>query len=367
MITNTIFLCARIVVKAGPPFLVVYTNAAYCRLSGVDSHYAVGKSITALLAIPESTDSTGNDETANSGSHQAQGEEARPQDSQQQQPGNADNSGDQTYLAAEAAGRARAEATQEDKADMCLERLIAASGYGQIQSINLLSKSNNGDKGAGKDPTGEARSNESSLSSSAGESGPNQVKPCIMSISPVVSSPEAFMVTAVTDNDQESRHHKSKRRKHHHHDNATSPQSAAHGHNHSHHPRSVTLREISLHRKRHLITHFVIQLEPSEGVDPEGNAFGNLEGEMNSAASSTTAEAHLLGLTKSELRRHRNKRSAASAKLSDRSSFAADGPRDDNNDNDMDVDGSSGGVNGGEDANSQSSSGRSREAVTAIG
>ena len=43
----------RIVIKSVPPFLVVHTNAAYCRLSGIDSHAAVGKPISNLLSLPD--------------------------------------------------------------------------------------------------------------------------------------------------------------------------------------------------------------------------------------------------------------------------------------------------------------------------
>jgi hypothetical protein len=332
---------------------VVYTNAAYSRLSGIDSHHAVGKSITSLLAVPEENNSSGVDNNGNDG---PQADTAAGSQNLQpaggEQPPNPPGGDDQTYLAAEAAGRARAEATQEDKADMCLERLIAASGFGQIQEVSLLSKSHqmvghdvtvtsNGAKIAGK--SADDNSNESSISSSPFESGPTEIMACNMAISPVVSSPEAFTVsTTVTDNDhQESRHHKSKRRKQHHHEEAVQQS----GGQHHHHPRSVTLREISLHRKRHLITHFVIQLEPQEN---DGN-FGNLE--MHSA-SSTTAEAHVLGMTKSELRRMRKR--PASEMLQVASQQQAE-----NDNNNMDVD------DGAEDTNSQSSG--TREAVTAIG
>ena len=54
-----------------------------------------------------------------------------------------------------------------------------------------------------------------------------------------------------------------------------------------------------MHRKRHLITHYVIQLEPFEG------AVQKLGGIESHSSTSTTVEAHILGLTKSELRRQR--------------------------------------------------------------
>ena len=53
-----------------------------------------------------------------------------------------------------------------------------------------------------------------------------------------------------------------------------------------------------MHRKRHLITHYVIQLENYDSMQK----FGGLESQ---SSTSTTVEANILGLTKSELRRQR--------------------------------------------------------------
>jgi len=114
-----------------------------------------------------------------------------------------------------------------------------------------------------------------------------------MGVSPVVSSPEAFAV--VTDKEQESHDHKFKRRKHHQNDpiSTSSP----------HHPqqtrRSFQHREVSLHRKRHMITHYMIQLEPLDASSRKGS----LESQ---SSTSTTLEAELLGMTKSELRLRRD-------------------------------------------------------------
>jgi hypothetical protein len=116
-----------------------------------------------------------------------------------------------------------------------------------------------------------------------------------MSVSPVVSSPEPFNVAVATDKDQDDHHRKTKRRKHHHH--SDSLQSASNAHHQ--HRRIFLTREVSMHRKRHLITHYVIQLEPFEG------AFRKLGGVDSHSSTSTTVEAHILGLTKSELRRQR--------------------------------------------------------------
>lgn len=55
------------------------------------------------------------------------------------------------------------------------------------------------------------------------------------------------------------------------------------------------MRELSMNRKRHLITHYVIQLDPLEGT------LGKLLGLDSHSSTSTTVEAQILGLPKSEL------------------------------------------------------------------
>ena len=115
-----------------------------------------------------------------------------------------------------------------------------------------------------------------------------------MGVSPVVSSPEAF--TVVTDKDQEIHHHKPKRRKHHQSDSPiqTSPHPQQLRRNYLH-------REISMHRKRHLITHFLIQLEP---IESGSRQLSSLESQ---SSMSTTVEAQMLGVTTSELRLQRGR------------------------------------------------------------
>ena len=113
-------------------------------------------------------------------------------------------------------------------------------------------------------------------------------------MSPVVSSPEAFAV--VTDKDPESHHYKPKRRKHH----STDIPSSSLQH-HQQPRRNFLHREISLHRKRHLITHYVIQLEPLEGGSRK------LGSHESQSSTSTTIEAEVLGMTKSELRHQRGR------------------------------------------------------------
>ena len=119
-----------------------------------------------------------------------------------------------------------------------------------------------------------------------------------MGVSPVVSSPEAFAI--VPDKEQEH-HHKTKRRKHHH-----SEGTAATSLHHQQPRRNFLLREVSIHRKRHLITHYAIQLELLDGGSRK------LGSHESQSSMSTTVEANILGLTKSELRRQRIRKSQAS-------------------------------------------------------
>jgi hypothetical protein len=111
-----------------------------------------------------------------------------------------------------------------------------------------------------------------------------------MSISPVVSSPEAF--AAVTDKDLDCNHphHKSKRRKHHSNDTASSSTA-------SHHPptrRSFPHREVIVSRKRQLITHYVIQLETIDGTNRK-------EDSTHGSGSESSIRPQHHSLTKSEI------------------------------------------------------------------
>ena len=307
----------------------------------------MGKPISALLSIPDQdvlaeAASLENSTMAHEKSPEKESKDQNDTPRFDTQNGG-DDGGGHTYVAAEAAGRARAAASQEDITDMCLERLVAASGFGRFHLIHVLAKPHHmvGRNVTVKKPAGggqemrgaEERSNNSSISS--GFEGAYQMVTCSMGVSPVVSSPEVFNAAVVTDKDQDTHHHKAKRRKHHHH--GDSQQSAS---GHHQHRRNFLMREVSMNRKRHLITHYVIQLEPFEGT---------LRRNLGSQSStSTTVEAHIMGLTKSELRSQRMTHQAGTAPPPE----GHDHPQDDAGDN---------------DELGSESSGEPREPVTAIG
>ncbi|KAL3920499.1 MAG: hypothetical protein SGILL_003232, partial [Bacillariaceae sp.] len=312
----------RLVVKNQPPFLLVYTNAAYSRLSGIDSHNAVGKPINSLISLPDEdqltrleVDRRGRPIEVESSTHGA----AAPMEESKKNAQGGDDS--QNHVAAEAAGRARAAATsQENSKEIGLEALIGASGYGRLHMINVRAPKPTDLVGRNVKvvkTTMPAKSNQdegsnagSSITSSSDR--PHNCIPCIMSISPVVSSPESFGSPVVTDREKgedhhhhknkrsemdqtESHHHKAKHRKYHHHQHDEDVVQQ--------HPlrENVPVKELA---KRHLITHYVIQLDAFDG---DYKKFGTM-GSQSSA--STTFEAQMHGMTKAEVRRQRMKAAA---------------------------------------------------------
>lgn len=147
-ISHRFVLTIRIVVSATPPFLVVHTNAAYCRLSGIDSHAVVGKPISILLSIPDLqtlAEVTQNHQRQQETTEEAPGLESAIHRSLQNDDSNQDSNDNLFHTesrerydltAAEAAGRARAAASQADS----VERIIATSGLGRWSIINLNAK-----------------------------------------------------------------------------------------------------------------------------------------------------------------------------------------------------------------------------------
>jgi hypothetical protein len=300
----------RVVVKADPPFLVLYANAAYCRLSGIDSHYAVGKPIRTLLALPDQYDMAQLDSEKE---FPPTGETATSQVSKTAESdrnataiqGKMETSvGTDNHFAAEAAGRARAATSKEENTGVGLERLMSASGFNQLHVIKVRSKPHHmlgrnvkilKPQSSAQSP--EDGSNGSSISSTY--DGPHHFAACTMSISPVVSSPEAYNVAVVTDSgkadnhghkhkrseqEQENHQHKAKRRKHHHHYHQHSDT-----HHHGHHLQSPSygLKEPPNQPWRHLVSHYVIQLEPFDGNCLK---LGPLESQ---SSASTTVESKI--------------------------------------------------------------------------
>ena len=141
MLSHDVLSCQsiRIVVNASPPFLVVHTNAGYCRLSGIDSHTVVGKPVSDLLSIPDPQTLEGV-----KAKHLQPPEIPGADEVDDYVPTHDDivlhhAESTEGLTAAEAAGRGRAAASQEDS----IERLVAASGFGRYNIINLSAKARN--------------------------------------------------------------------------------------------------------------------------------------------------------------------------------------------------------------------------------
>jgi hypothetical protein len=284
--TNTHpFFLIRIVVQSEPPFLVVHTNAAYCRLTGIDAHVVVGRPISTLLDLRCGTNPIKSLE-------------------EQQLPEQADNGGgdvaaSEDLSAVAESGRLRAEvAPLIGQKEMSLERIIATSGLGRLHMVYVSTKSNHmvgrnvtifsstlvpGQSSAGRR---EVDSNNTSLSSSyEGEQPPIL---CWVCIAPIVSSSKLLHIAP--SRDSESPNQREKRTKHYH--GASDPFSqgldAA--------DESSTKKYLPLQH----VSHFVIQLRPAaRGAATHENGLESL------SSNSTSVEAQLLGLSKEELQTQR--------------------------------------------------------------
>ena len=302
------------VIQAGPPFLVVHTNAAYTRLTGIDAHAAVGKPVSALLSVqgPDRLSSSMNPDAGAVGGQQPTEATAQQQilgayEIQAVMDADANNGQrlGQSLAEAEEAGRARA---AETSANVNLERLVAACGFGKFHLLHARARPHHmvgrnvtfvtkaGVAAALPPANGSTATNmrtqddgSSAASHTSNFEGPFDFVKCRSSISPIIS--DTNDAATVTDNNQESHNHKNKRRKHHH-NNAD--QQVGH-----HARRSQWGKDSTMPKRIHEgITHYAIQLElfdDSKGLNDKGSM----------SSSATSVEANLLGLTKEGLRQQR--------------------------------------------------------------
>jgi hypothetical protein len=255
----------RIVTQASPPFLVIHTNAAFCRLSGIDSHIVVGKPISRLLVIQlTTTERTDGLETGNS------------------------NQADLILST---------QLNNEDKNGIGLERLVATSGFAHYHIVQVKVKPHhmvgrkitvvNEDHSANHNqkPTTKRDDSNSVTSSFDGQS---TLVPCRSSIAPIVSATTSIEYTSVLKTDKDV-----KRMKHHH------PQS---GIEQSDRKKSANSSESLAYRKYQplqLVTHYVIQLQP---IDETSDKIGDME---SLSSNSESIKAQLLGLSKDNVQRQR--------------------------------------------------------------
>lgn len=325
------------VIQAGPPFLVVHTNAAYTRLTGIDAHAAVGKPVSALLSAqgPERLSSSmnpGEGTRTDSAAAASANETVDPRSDVQAREAPRQNrmgafevetitsantnNGErlgQSHAQAEEAGRARAaQAIQNDQGNTNLERLVASCGFGKYHVLHARARPHQmvgrnvtfvNKAAAARLPPSAPKANSvrrpddgsSDTSLTTNFEGPYDSLKCRSCISPIIS--DTVDSAVVTDTNQEHHGHKSKRRKHHHHstaDQQTVSSQRTSGLLH----RRVSAAKDSATQKRyqHYITHYAIQLEIFDD-SKELNGGGS--------SSSTSVEANLLGLTKAEVRQQR--------------------------------------------------------------
>lgn len=304
---------ARLVVQSSPPFLVVHSNAAFTRLSGIHSHKVVGRPIRSVLSLAtdEKNQQAGEENSSFSGNPQS-------------------NEIDGTN---ELARSHNISNTTND-----VERLVAAGGFGRLHIVQLITKHS---QIVGKSvaflkdsrmaPPARPRphqqvavaasrgntnaNNDHSLSSggitsSANASPTTRRVFCRASIAPIVSSLDLPVAHAAAEDDVAT---DSKRRK-------TQPcndfshassrrsvfvanQHEVYGNDAKRRKTDASNHPLSNRDQRQLVTHYVIQLEQAGLLN---------DGSLDSLSShSLSVEARLLGLSKEEAIQHRGVRAVA--------------------------------------------------------
>lgn len=263
----------RIVVQATPPFLIVHTNAAFSRLTGLESHHVVGNPISSLLSLPEKS---------------MEGTEAHD-------PSSADSGRAQAvseFSVPPVAARGFQLSQQSvNKQNHGLERLVASSGFGHLHIVQVRSKAHSmlGKKvtivqGSPSRLAALASRARDEGSSSTGRAGAYEgYITCRSSIAPVVSNPAPVDSAVVSDTGKEcSLHAKGKRRK----------LSAADEDAHRKHANNSV--DHVKHFQQQMVTHYAIQLHQLEAGLKHESA-------ESWSSHSTSVEARLLGLSKAEL------------------------------------------------------------------
>jgi hypothetical protein len=268
------------VIQATPPFLIIHTNAQFTRLTGIDAHLVLGKPVSVMFSL---TDIEAGQAIEHA--HPAIFGEEPVLDEQHEQaevPQHRLPSPNDDLAAAEASGRARAEANRLDRKEMTLDRLITSSGFGHLHVVCVCTKqhqmvgrnvtvfSDALSNVAPESRTRDEESNDASLTSSVEAAQQPLPLTCRMSIAPIVSSTKVLGVGVFAEKEPES-HQKGKRAKHHHGNDQETPQ-----------------------RKYHplqMVTHYAIQLQPYGETSVKNESMDSL------SSTSASVEAHLLGIS----------------------------------------------------------------------
>lgn len=252
---------AKLVCKASPPFTVIYTNAAYSRLCGIDSHNAVGKHLSNLLSLPvkqSSQQELQNQCTAAQNSVSNEPFIRRDKSSQR----NLHSEVSKNHIAAAAAGRARAAASKNDNIEIGIGTLFVAGSYHKQNKVNVrcnLSGVAENSTKSFKSKVEEEGSNEgSSLTSNTG-SAYNMLE-CIVSISPVMSSPDAYAAAVIPDQEKQGDIHNRRNISENECRDCSQQQKKAKKRKHHHHSQPVN-QIYQSHGKQQVISHYLIQME----------------------------------------------------------------------------------------------------------
>jgi hypothetical protein len=291
-------LLYSIVIQAAPPFLVVHANAAYSRLTGVDAHAAIGKPISSLMSIADNEKvgaGTSYQETLLERSGILQG-------SAQVAGLERTNHNARDHTAAVAAGRANAASLGIDQSDICLERLLAACGFGRYHIVQVAGKQHQllGRNVTVVQPPGQAGLDNHREEGSHGNSSitsnndcPMNSIVCRMGVSPIVSclDPNPDAAAVITDREMDNHPHRNKKRK-----GPQGPPPPLNGAQHTYRRGMMSSREPHLPRKNHRhqqITHYAIQL-----LELASTASQNLDSIESLSATSACLDPN--GLTKLE-------------------------------------------------------------------
>jgi hypothetical protein len=219
--------------QAYPPFLVVHTNAAYGRWTGLDSHVLVGQPIANLVSLPEPPASSSTTETRGRVSR-LDGAVAQSQDNDHHQQGQA----------------------------MLLDRLIVASGFGMVHEVRVRTRptttlpTNSRNSAAVADEPSRA----TQLLHSESASGVEFVS-CRIALAPIVSTDLNVASGTASWWDQadaaDANADLARRRGDHHHHSA---------------PRNSTTRSNRRHKWSPRVTHFVLQLQSDRAGPNDGRA-----------------------------------------------------------------------------------------------
>lgn len=258
--------------QSSPPFIVIHANAAYVRLTGIDSHVVVGKAISEVLIIK-----------MNAAERLEDPQQQQQQQQSEEQQRNLYHGGGTDINNPNHRG-----ARNRGRNEIGLERLVASSGFGQYHDVQVTTKNH---QMIGRNVTvvteGQATNTPMTASRRGSGEGTNgsiafdenvACVQCRASIAPIISASSSMDYPSGSQKEKDAKRQK---------------------HLHYNVPDQLTHRR---YLPLQLVTHYVIQLQP---LDEDCDEPDSAESLSSNPGSTESVEAHLLGLTKDELHRQR--------------------------------------------------------------